>query len=175
MRTLITSLALVSGAVVFAQNDAPTTTPQDPAPHVQSIYEECLLNAGASSWEALHLSADQTARVTELQGRYKASAQAAKEKALADEKAAAKAKGKVKKEVEKAPETKAVEPAMAEGTALEPPADVHGTLEEDVDFSAATATPVIYSPVDAEFRAILTPYQLTMWERRCDTRTSMQP
>ena len=193
MRTIISSLALVACATVFAQNTAAPTPQQDPVPQVQSIYGECLLAAGTSTWETLGLNGDQITRVTALQTRYKQDVQAAKEKALADEKAAAKGKGKVKKEAEaKAPvteptqvapttsqkvEEKQLDPAVkSEAAILEPPVDVDATLEEGVDFSAATAKPLEeYSPFDAEFRAVLTPGQLTLWERRCDTRTSMQP
>lgn len=202
MRTIITSVALAACATVFAQNNVAPAPQQDTVQHVQSIYDECLLTAGTSSWQALGLNTDQVARVTELQTRYKQSAKAAEEKAIADEKAAAKAakgKGKVKKEAEKAPAAASVdakkadvltakqpeveqvdpqvEPAMKDNTALEPPVELNGSLDKEEDFSAATGTvpPMEYSPLDAELRAILTPGQLALWERRCDNRTSFKP
>jgi low affinity Fe/Cu permease len=203
MRTIITSVALAACATVFAQNNAVETPKQDPVqqepvPHVQSIYDECLLTAGTSSWKALGLNDDQVVRVSELQNRYKQSAKAAEEKAVADEKAAAKGKGKVKKEAEKAPAAASVEPkktdgltaeqpevkqvdpqvepALKDNTALEPPVE-NGTMDKEEDFSAATGSipPMEYSPLDAELRSILTPAQLALWERRCDNRTSFQP
>ncbi len=199
MRTIITSVALAACATVFAQNTAAPTPQQDTVQHVLSIYDECLLTAGNGSWKALGLNDDQITRVSELQLRYKESAKAAEAKAVADEKAAAKGKGKVKKESAKAPaatsleQKKAegrtaeqpevkqadpnVEPAMKDNTALEPPMELNGTLDKEEDFSAATGTipPMEYSPLDAELRAILTPAQLTLWERRCDNRTSFKP
>ncbi len=201
MRTIITSVALAACATVFAQNTAPPTPQQDTVQHVQSIYDECLLTAGTGSWQALGLTQDQILRVSALQARYKESSKAAEAKAVADEKAAAKAKGKgkVKKEAEKAPaatsleQKKAegltaeqpevkqvdpqVEPAMKDNTALEPPTELNSSLDKEEDFSAATGAipPMEYSPLDAELRAILTPGQLVLWERRCDNRTSFKP
>lgn len=198
MRTKITSVTVAACIAAFAQNEPVAAPLPESAPHIQSIYDDCLLTAGASSWKALGLSEDQVVRVSELQNRYKESSKAAEAKAVAEEKAAAKGNGNVKKEVYKAPtaavgtekveaETpqpveaqqagEKVEPVAKDNTVLDPPAEAQRMLDKEADFSAATATvpPVEYSPLDTELRAILTPEQLSLWERRCDNRTSYEP
>ncbi|MBL7952516.1 MAG: hypothetical protein JNM62_12450 [Flavobacteriales bacterium] len=188
MKTIITSLALCTGMAVNAQNDV-VPVQSEPAPFEQSIYDECLMVAGAQSWEALHLDADQVARVTDLQNRYRASAKAAKEQAEAEAKAAAK-KGGSKKAVTTEPaktaapvvanEAVVAEPTMKSETA-EPVGDqsvAQAATTEAGDVSAAAPEAMMeltYSAVDTELRTILTPAQLAVWERRCDTRTSMNP
>ncbi len=197
MRTIITSAALVAFAAVFAQEKVATPPQQVPDEHVKSIYNECLLTAGTSSWQALGLNSDQMTRITELQTRYQQSVKAAEAKALADEKASAKAKGKAqvkkaaneatppasgKQEAIKLERTEGeqtqreVEPSMKDSTATVPPVGSDGTLDKQEEFSATTGTqePVEYSPLDTELRAILTPSQLALWERRCNDRASNQ-
>ncbi len=194
MRTFISTLALVASASVFAQSDAAMTQQPEPAPFEQSIYEECLLIAGQNSWDVLKLNDDQVARMTDLQARYKVSAQEAKEQALAEEKAAAKGKGKVaqapkaitpiakQEQVTNTAEAMEQEQAapvpMEEKAEMESAMTTDGTLVNDGDVSAANPAEIIevsYSPIDAELRSILTPEQLLIWERRCDRRTSMTP
>lgn len=185
---MITSLALCTGMALYAQQDAGVAQPE-PAPFEHSIYDECLMVAGAQSWEALHLDADQVARMTDLQSRYKAGAKAAKEQAEAEAKAAAKKNGTTKAGTKSAAPAAPKATAPAEAAVEEPSLQNDMTApiagqpvtepvlgEEGADVSAAAPEATVetsYAAVDAELRTILTPAQLAVWERRCDTRTSM--
>lgn len=200
MRTLITSLVVAVGAAAYAQQDA-TVAVEEPRTHVQSAYEECLLIAGAKSWEALGLSADQVVRVTELQTRYAQGVQEAKDNALAKEKAPAKSKKQVATKVSvvnspvaEHPVAQKPEPAVSknavvpveherieemittDGLRVQEPSEADaGSDMDDAAAEKAVHTTVSSSPYDDELRAIFTPEQMTIWDRRCDSRTSMAP
>src|SRR5262245_53558281 len=185
MRTLCTSLALAACAMAFAQNTATTTPQQDTLAYVKSTYDECLLAAGSSTWQAMGLTSEQVTRVSEMQTRYKQGGQAAAEaKAKADEKAAKEAakanktknKSKVQKDAaDKANgtsssttqpvEEKQTDPSVKDKGQAPPPTNEHGTLEKDAEIPVAVQPDQGPSPYDAELRTILTPEQFQMWER----------
>ncbi|MEO8589109.1 MAG: hypothetical protein ABI432_07070 [Flavobacteriales bacterium] len=112
-------------------------TPDAQVPAQKSAYHECFVTAGPSTWKALGLDDQQATRVADLQSRYKAEMNPPKEEK----------KGKAT-----APK------------ATTAPVDKTGTVE-------AVAPDAMEMPqfasVDDELRSILTPQQLTLWEKKC--------
>lgn len=205
MRTLSTAMALTLGVMAWAQTSPAAQEQQPTAPYVKSTYHDCLTMAGTNTWQAMGLNSDQMARLNDMQTRYKLAGQAdAEAKAKAEEKAAKEARKSGKRKQANEPKAAAQSPNAVSGstaavrtttpvpqtdkepsapmtkdrgTALEPATEGQATLEKgepsmDAD-AAMSAQPV--SSYDEELRAILTPEQMHLWERRCDVRTSMRP
>lgn len=177
MRTLISAMAIAMCAVANAQTDAntPARPPaamaaQDTSLH-RSVYNECLLVAGSYTWQALGLTSDQVARVSALQGAYKAM-MAPKEPAKAT-KGAKRNKARQPEPTHDAATAAAVSSARGTSDAMAATSTDPSVLDPNASLQGNASASQQPLSIDDQFRAILTPEQLALWERRCNERTSM--
>jgi hypothetical protein len=173
---MLASMALAIAAFGYGQSGTtdPKTTGQDPAPQTpqQSVYHECLVNAGPYTWKVLGLNEDQVARISAVQTRYKESLQPPKE----EKKDKKSKKDQAAKKVQNpAVNSGADQPKGEEGKSDNPDVNVRNSKNESemntLEGNTATAEGTEGQPVPAtvsdELRTILTPEQWAQWDRQC--------
>ena len=149
---------------------------RDTAP-VKSVYDACLTTAGRYTWTALGLNADQMSRVSALQARYKemmAPEEQPKKAASKSKSAKQKAAKAASTQVKDASDEKAGSEEQADASApvptLDPAIGPDSTLVAE-DGALADLDPTLAVPlsVDDELQMILTPEQLELWNKRCQS------
>ena len=180
------------GTTAPVKDAAVTASPE--AAGLKSAYHDCLLKAGKETFAILGLDENQVARITELQGRYKAGLQAAEEAKAPkgkQTKNAVAAKEPVAKESEQAvvatePPSETAAPVDKTGVAVDAPieemreAELTDPLVMSTDDPAQTTvsspettiqTPGLDTPSDPAagdaLQDILTPEQWAQWHKKC--------
>lgn len=177
---MLASMALAIAAVGYAQSGTtdPVAPLQDPAQQQpqQSVYHECLVNAGPYTWKVMGLDEGQVARISAVQTRYKESLEPPKE-TLKDKKK--NKKDQAAKKVQNPAVSSGVDqPGVAkgeEGKSNNPDVAVRdsksesemSTLEGTTVTAEGTEVPALPPTVTEELQLILTPQQWAQWDRQC--------
>ncbi|HMC98111.1 MAG TPA: hypothetical protein VKG92_10670 [Flavobacteriales bacterium] len=137
---------------------------QAPVAPQQSLYHDCLVVAGTSTWTTLGLDAQQQSRVADLQARYKAALNPPKEE---------KTKGKKGKEATAKASKATTAPPVSTQVTTPIDKETMDPMKEKVEEGTVEASapdpnalPQLVS-VDDELRTILTPEQMALWEKQC--------